>query len=154
MNVLYKTAVLVRTDRVCMDKTILRKVAEETLRLEGIQNSVEINLLLIDDAQIKKLNNQFLDRNRPTDVIAFGAKKGRPAKNRLKGFIGEIAISAETAQRNAKIFNTTKEKEIFLYIIHGILHLLGYDDENIRGKKIMQKRQAEILKEVCKYLNS
>lgn len=145
----YRITVIFQTGSDCQEEAKLKGVAKRTLQLEGIKNDIEINLLFTDDKGIKKLNQKFLGRNEPTDVISFGVKKGRPVKKDLRGFIGEVAISVETAECNAKRFNTTKEREIFLYIIHGILHLLGYEDKGKKEKKAIWDRQDKILEAVC-----
>lgn len=140
--------------RSCPNKENLRKIINEALRLEGTRNDISVNLLITDDEKIQKLNKQFLGRNAPTDVISFGSiVLSRPNKN-VKGFIGEVVISAQTAEYNAKRFNTTTEKEIFLYIIHGILHLLGYGDKTKKEKAIIENRQTKILEEACGQLIS
>ena len=149
METRYKIKVIVESKTACPNESELKKVAEKTLELEEINNYVELNILLTDNNEIKKLNSRFLRRNGPTDVIAFGAKKGRPLKHNLKGFIGDIVISVEMAEYNAKRFNTTRKEEICLYIIHGILHLLGYGDESDREKRIMENRQECILKSLA-----
>ena len=143
-----KITIIAEAKKGCPDIETLKKVVSETLRMEGIKNDIGVNLLLTDDKKIKELNRQFLGRNEPTDVLAFGAKKRSPYNKNLKGFIGEIAVSAETAEYNAERFNTTTEKEIFLYIIHGMLHLLGYEDRTKKEKGLIQKRQNKILEVV------
>lgn len=92
------------------------------------------SVLLVSDAQIKKLNKTYCKKNHPTDVLSFDT--------------GDIIISTETAKRNAKIYNNTLEKELALYVIHGILHLIGYDDTSKSKAKIMQQKQEEILKTI------
>ncbi|MCM8781805.1 MAG: rRNA maturation RNase YbeY, partial [Candidatus Omnitrophica bacterium] len=111
-----------------------------------------LNILLTDNKKIQKLNKRFLNRDEPTDVISFGTKRAFPAFRNLKGFLGDIVISAQMAKYNSKLFKTTFENEIFLYVIHGILHLLGYEDKPTRKKRFLQKRQNEILKAVRRRL--
>jgi len=91
---------------------------------------------------IQALNSRYLGKNIPTDVIAFGlgSKKGR--------IMGDIAVSVDTALRNAKLYHTSLLYEIQLYIIHGILHLLGYDDKTARQKALMRKKEEELIKKL------
>lgn len=145
----YKIAVIAQVADIGADEADLKKAAAKVLELEGVGPGVEINILFTDDKNIQDLNKRFLNRDEPTDVIAFGAKRGRPRKENLKGFIGDVVISVETATYNAKRFNTTKEKEILLYVTHGILHLLGYADESGKQQRIMQARQERLLSEIC-----
>jgi len=88
----------------------------------------------MQDTQIRKLNLKYKKVGRVTDVLAFNS--------------GDIAISVETAARNAKIYGTSKTKEILLYIIHGILHLAGYDDLTQKDSKRMQNKQEKVLSEI------
>ena len=96
---------------------------------------------------MKALNRKHRGRDRYTDVMAFAMKDGR----RLKGegdFLGDIIISLDAAARQAGYFKSTKERELKLYLIHGMLHLLGYDDETKGGFNRMSKRQIELIESV------
>ena len=97
-------------------------------------SDASLNLVLMTDAQIRRLNLKYKKVNRPTDVLAFET--------------GDIAISVDTASRNAKVYNTTKTKEILLYLIHGILHLSGYDDSTKKGSGLMQRKEDALLNKV------
>lgn len=141
----YKINIIIDTGKSCPDEASLKNAAEKTLRLEKIKKGASLNILLTGDKRIQRLNRQFLGRDEPTDVIAFGMKRG----GHLKGFIGDIVVSVETAECNSRRFNTTKRKEILLYIIHGILHLLGYGDETKKETRIIQERQNRILDAIC-----
>jgi len=132
----------------CPPQGFLREVARGTLGAEGVKGGVEINLLLAGEAEITRLNRRYLGRDTPTDVIAFGAKKGMGGARAARGYLGDIAISVDAARYNARRFKTTPKEEIALYVIHGILHLLGYDDTNERAKKLMEKRQFAIMRDV------
>jgi len=81
----------------------------------------------------------YLGRDTPTDVIAFddSLKKG--------DFVADIAISCDTAVRNARIFKTSAASELYRYVIHGMLHIMGYRDDNKAGKKRMHKKEEFIL---------
>ncbi|MEW6170989.1 MAG: rRNA maturation RNase YbeY [Candidatus Omnitrophota bacterium] len=118
----------------------IKNIIQKITRLEGIKYSVSI--IFVDDRFIKKLNKQFLKENHPTDVLSFPVKS-------CNLLLGEIIISVETAEKNSRIFKTTFETELYLYIIHGILHLLGYDDLTNKKRKIMERKQANLLKLIC-----
>jgi probable rRNA maturation factor len=115
----------------------LRRVWDE-LGLEG----AEASICLVSDAEIARMNAAFRGKKGPTDVLSFPAaenrrplriKRGRrgPMKNR---YLGDVAISPATAGRNAKTYGRTLSNEIRILILHGVLHLLGYDHETDRGK--------------------
>ena len=90
----------------------------------------------------KTLNKKFLKRSYPTDVLAFNFKEEKAPKRTI---FGEIVISAETVARNARHFGQSSKKELTLCVIHGILHLLGYDDLKVRDKKRMRYREQQLL---------
>jgi len=95
------------------------------------------------------LNQQFLAEDCPTDVLAFDLSSDgssyRRGRGRVKVIDGEIIISATTAVRNARTFKTTPVGEIRLYVIHGILHLLGYDDHVPADIKMMRAQEAKLV---------
>jgi len=99
--------------------------------------------LIVGDSKIRTLNRKYLNRETATDVLAFSMQEGR----RLRGcdkVLGDIVISVDRARVQAKIFKNTLKRELALYIIHGLLHLVGYKD----GSKKMEKLQQKILSEL------
>jgi probable rRNA maturation factor len=93
----------------------------------------EIFVWLISDRRMSRLHHQFLGEKGPTDVLTFQH--------------GEIFISVETAKRNARIFATSLIPELELYIVHGLLHLHGFDDRTSTGARTMKQAQEKILRE-------
>ena len=106
---------------------------------------VRVNVLLSDDEHITELNRQFLGRNEPTDVLAFPLDEETSQDD--EPTFGDVVISGETALREATERNIEPERELTLYALHGILHLLGYDDRTEADRKRMRARENEILKE-------
>jgi probable rRNA maturation factor len=86
------------------------------------------------------LNLKYLGKNRATDVMAFDI-----SKNKAK-ILADIVISGDTAVKNSKEFKTSSLYEAYLYVIHGVLHILGYDDETAQQRKIMEYKAQRILK--------
>ncbi|MBI5145251.1 MAG: rRNA maturation RNase YbeY [Candidatus Omnitrophica bacterium] len=111
------------------------------LSLEGRKKSGEITICFFNDRQIREFNLFYRGRDVATDVIAFDNSVHK------KEISGDIAVSCETAIRNARIFKTTPLSEIYLYVIHGLLHIIGYNDNNKKNRLIMQKKEKEILRE-------
>ena len=91
----------------------------------------EIAVWIVSDRRIAALHRKFMDEPGPTDVITFQH--------------GEIFISAETARRHAHRFKNTLARELKLYIVHGLLHLQGFDDRDERGARAMRAVQSRIL---------
>jgi len=98
----------------------------------------------VDDHQIKKLNQKYLYRSRPTDVISFSQIEGEFSHININ-LLGDVVISVETAKRQAKQVKTTLQDEITFLLIHGILHLLGYDHESSTKKsREMRAKEREL----------
>ena len=104
-----------------------------TTRPTDLTTLREIFVLIISDRRMESLHRQFLNQSGATDVITFSH--------------GEIFISAETARRHARQFGNSLTCELQRYIVHGLLHLHGFDDRNERDARRMKKIQEEILKQ-------
>ena len=118
----------------------------KSLEMEGH----EVSLLLVDDREITEINGDYLGRNHPTNVIAFSMHEGDfGAINPL--LLGDIVISVETALRDARTGDLPLEDEINYLMIHGVLHLLGYDHEQPREAEEMEKKEKEIFFALKKY---
>jgi probable rRNA maturation factor len=108
---------------------ILKTLSEETVKIP-----VCVTVCFVNDAAIRKLNLKYLGQDAPTDVLAFSAT-------------GDVVISTDTAVRNSTIFKTTPVYETYLYVVHGILHLSGYEDKTCKGKKLMEDKAKRILRQ-------
>jgi len=115
----------------------VRSLVSLALRQEGLD--AELSVALVDDGQIAELNRRFLERADVTDVLAFpyGCEGGVLS--------GEIVVNADQAVRQARGRRHGPEDELRLYIIHGLLHLLGYDDHDPADRKRMRGRESELL---------
>lgn len=129
----------------------LRHAARVTLLDENIR-AAEISLVLTDDTEIHRINREFLGHDYPTDVISFRLDDGEPIlpgvtvlQNCLEG---ELIISLDTAQRAAAEHGCSLEAEVILYVVHGLLHLCGYDDLTDQARPIMRRREREILSQL------
>jgi probable rRNA maturation factor len=106
----------------------------------------ELSILLVDDDEIQRLNREYLTRDRPTNVLAFAMRDGED-QHLHPAVLGDVVISTETAQREALQRDVTLEEEIALLLVHGILHLLGYDHEDdTSAAAAMQAKEEEVLK--------
>lgn len=94
----------------------------------------EVELTLVDDDSITRVHADFMDDPTPTDVITFHH--------------GEILVSIDTAERQAAEFGKSWPQEVSLYLIHGLLHLAGYEDKSPKAFEEMAKQQEAILQEV------
>jgi probable rRNA maturation factor len=134
-----------RQDKVPLGKgvrNLVRRAAREAARVAGGEIKGELSVALMDDETITELNRRFLGHDYPTDVLAFPPGETRPGRSARVA--GDIAISVETASRQAQEYGITLDQEIALLVAHGVLHLLGYDDApGMEGE--MRKKEAQVL---------
>ena len=133
-------------------KMLVRAAIEATLDYEQYGNAVEVSVTFTDDEGIRKLNRQFRNIDRSTDVLSFplfdyeGAED-EPPVDEFMGMLGDIVISLETAKRQAEEFGHSFEREAAFLCVHSMLHLLGYDHEKgDEEDRDMRARQSEIMK--------
>lgn len=124
----------------------LREVVKKALRSEG--SSGQVALVITDDEGIQALNRQYLGRDAPTDVLAFGAQETAAsfvAAPEMAGYLGDVIVSYPRAVAQAEDEGQTVEAELNLLIVHGVLHLLGYDHADEQQRAAMWARQEAIL---------
>jgi probable rRNA maturation factor len=126
-----------RQRKIAIDRAALEDFARRALPLcarergSGLTSLTEIGVLLISDRKIEELHRRFMKIPGPTDVITFQH--------------GEICISGATALRQAEAFGTSLDHELRLYLVHGLLHLHGFDDRKPRGRARMKAVQENIV---------
>jgi probable rRNA maturation factor len=144
----------------------VRQIIEGVLRAEGVVRT-ELVVALVDDPTIHRVNREHLDHDYPTDVISFlydrqpaepvpdapsvgKARSGSLDASTPRGFgvslEGELVVSTETALREAAQFGWNPLDELTLYLVHGTLHLCGYDDQTDEEIAEMRHREKSILK--------
>lgn len=128
------------------------KVPKEKLRavlrhvmMEELGREVNVSVAVVTDERITELNKAFRDHIGPTDVLAFPFDEEEIGPEGQRVF-GEIVISAQRARDEARLRHIDPELELILYAVHGMLHLVGYDDQSVQRSKEMRKREAEILR--------
>jgi probable rRNA maturation factor len=127
---------LLRVPRQRMTSTV-----DSMLRSAGC-SKVDLNILVVDDAAIHEYNRDYLGHDYPTDVVTFPAFEGaRPSS----GPLGDLVVSAETARREASVRGHGPQAELLLYVVHGVLHLLGYDDRNTAEREKMRAQERKVL---------
>lgn len=99
-----------------------------------------ISFVFTDNKNIRSLNKKYFGRDHPTDVIAFSLDDACDPLNTL----GEIVISTEQARENSGKFRTSIEEELLLYVLHGLLHILGFEDKTKSGKNKMKRIQKHL----------
>ena len=127
--------------KIKIDKRMIRSTVLKILKTLDCADK-EISLSFVDDEKIKQLNKQYLGKDKATNVLSFSLLEGEYG-NINPQILGDVIISVETAQRDALYGKLTVDQEIDFLIIHGILHLLGYNHENTTEKETKKMRQKE-----------
>jgi probable rRNA maturation factor len=124
----------------------LKRMAIRALELVE-QNQAELSIGLVGNAEMKKLNAKYRKKNYPTDVLSFSVENRLLIGNRL---LGDVIISVEKAKQQAKERQRTLDEEMATLVIHGILHLLGYDHErSISDARLMERLEKKIYQTLC-----
>ncbi len=124
-----------------VDEDKVKEILENTLKAAG--KDAELSVVLVNDDKIRELNNSYLSEDTPTDVLSFELDDvDEEADGKING---EIIVSIQTAVNTAKKMGGDVECEIFLYLVHGLLHLMGYDDKDEKMADAMHKEEAGIL---------
>jgi len=135
-----------------LDPSWLQKIAEQVLVAQGAGAEVEMGLVIATEERIKQLNRDYRRKDEPTDVLAFSAREEVGAD--LPPFVsppdgvlhlGEVIISYPQAEVQAKEHRHSLKKELAILIIHGVLHLLGYEHDKPELERRMRAREAELL---------
>ncbi len=112
----------------------LKEIAQKTIEYLKFKKLLDISIVLVGKAKIKSLNKKYRKKNKITDVLAFD--------------YGEIFICLPQAKKQAKELKHSLKQEIAILLIHGLLHLAGYDDESSKNYNIMLKKQNEIWEKI------
>jgi len=126
-----------------VNKSTLHFAAQKTLEHQAVPLSSGLAILITTDQQIRDLNSRFRGMDTPTDVLSFNLNQLDPDENTQ--YLGDVVISYPTASAQAQTYGHTVTDELQLLIVHGILHLLGYDHAKPADKTLMWSVQNEIL---------
>ena len=134
-----------------LESALLERAARFTLDtstwlstgLESAPADVDMTIVLTDDSQLHELNREYLGVDAPTDVLSFPASETDPETGAT--YLGDILVSIPRAMQQAQVAGHTVEAEVQLLVVHGTLHLLGYDHAEAEEKARMWKAQAEVM---------
>lgn len=139
-----------RHKRIKIDKRNIRAAMRKLLKILDCENK-EISLTFVDDATIQQINKQYLSKDKPTNVISFSLQEGEFGGVN-PDVLGDIVISADTAASDADQGQLSFDEEILFLMIHGLLHLLGYNHENTSpsNSQKMKKKEEELFRQLTK----
>jgi probable rRNA maturation factor len=126
-------------------QAVLRNAAQATLLQQRVPAGVELTIVITGNAQLRSLNRAFRDVDAPTDVLSFATDE-RLRPNAV--YLGDVIISYPKAREQAKAGGHSVQAELQLLVVHGVLHLLGYDHYTKAEKNLMWKAQAAVLKKL------
>ncbi|MDH7499534.1 MAG: rRNA maturation RNase YbeY [candidate division NC10 bacterium] len=130
--------------KIKIDRDLLREVTRRTLEGLGCSDA-ECGVLVVNDKRIAEFNRRFRKVSGPTDVLAFSMREG-PGCEGSPQLLGDVVISAERALCQAREEGHSLEEELCFLLVHGLLHLLGWEDRTEAKRKRMLKAQEEILR--------
>jgi probable rRNA maturation factor len=137
-----KISIAVPQESVPIDRGRMREAARAVLEGEGVRD-YEISLAFVDNATIHQLNKRYLQHDEPTDVLSFPLSD--PGSKKLHG---ELVLGAEVARDEAARRGHDVQAELALYVIHGLLHLCGYEDHEDADRTEMRARERTYLQAV------
>lgn len=137
------------TRRHALDAARLKRTARALLAAAG-RGRTTLSLSLVGDAAIRRLNREYRGKDRATDVLSFPlldpsrAARAQGSANAPEALLGDVVISLDAAERQAATYGATLEREVLRLLIHGVLHLLGYDHEGAAERRRMVARERRL----------
>jgi probable rRNA maturation factor len=128
-----------------VDHDRLSSLATHALVAEKVDDASELSILFVSAEHMRKLNSHFAGDDYPTDVLAFPMMDDDDLDDEEGPLLGDVVVCPAVAQRNADRIGHSLEVELGVLVVHGTLHLLGYDHQGTKDKEAMDRRQSEIL---------
>lgn len=131
-------------------ESLIEQVLEECHVLMEITDETEISVTLVDDHEIRMLNNDYRGIDQVTDVLSFALEEGLPFEQPigLPRVLGDIVISLERADAQRIEYGHSLKREVGYLIAHGFFHLLGYDHQNDEDKQLMRIQEEKIMRKL------
>ena len=137
------------------EESLIRNVVETVLKEEGVKKEVEVYITLTHNDNIRKINAEHRNIDKPTDVLSFPMfereeipmlkKESSSEEGQVETMLGDIIVSVEKVREQAEEYGHSFKRELAYLVTHGMLHLLGYDHMIEQEKVVMRKREEEIL---------
>lgn len=126
---------------VALDEPLLAALARHALEAEDVEAAAELSILFVGAGHIRRLNARYAGDDYATDVLAFPMMED----DEESVLLGDVVVCPEIAQANAEKAGGTLDRELRMLVVHGTLHLLGYDHQNDAQRAAMDKRTNEIM---------
>jgi probable rRNA maturation factor len=153
----YEVSIRIETPfRGRLDRAALRRLAVRVLKAESVEPPAEVSLAVTDDETVRDLNRRYRGLDEPTDVLSFGHEAAAAPFGRVRTApfvtppdgvrrLGEVILSYPTAERQAGEAGRSVQEEAAHLVVHGILHLLGYDHESLLDERRMRAQEKSLL---------
>ena len=127
----------------------INQVAAICLREEQLPEDVEVDLLFVDNEAIREMNLEYRDKDSATDVLSFPMyEPDEEIDDEEEVLLGDIVISLERAQEQCEEYGHSLEREVMYLLVHGLLHLAGYDHIEEEDKKVMRAQEEKLLAQI------
>lgn len=133
--------------KIKINNILIKKAILHTLKSEMCPQNTHVSVAIVSDSKIKQLNTTYREKCSVTDVLAFPMQE-KEFPQICKGVLGEIVISAESAEIQAKNMNIPFDEEMIRLSVHGTLHLLSYTDTSTHDARKMITRQEQLVREL------
>ena len=130
-----RVTIINRQDFVPIDEKEVRRALELLPPSPPLPGKYRLSLVYLDDAEMAELNRRYLKKDGPTDVLAFPLERD----------VGEVVVSGETALHEAEAREIEPAGELLLYTVHGVLHLMGYDDKTPEEADVMHEMEKRVV---------
>ncbi len=129
-----------------VDEELVRRIAEHALESEGVPPEVELSVALVGAEEIQRLNEAYRGIPEPTDVLSFPMDEGLISRDGQPRLLGDVVLSPEVARDRAAAAGYPFQAYMGLLLVHGVLHLLGYDHLTTEEADEMEARERELLR--------
>ncbi|MEM7223474.1 MAG: rRNA maturation RNase YbeY [Pseudomonadota bacterium] len=130
-------------------EALIERAAGTALRHAGETEAVELSLVLVDDDFMKELNGRFRGQDKATNVLSFGDLEPRPESPRqVPWLLGDVVLARQTVEREAAAQAKSMNDHVIHLVVHGVLHLLGFDHESEPEARAMERLEVAVLAEL------
>jgi len=131
---------------------VITNMVNQTARLGRLPKNTEVSILIVDNSYIQELNLIYRNQNKPTDVLSFSMNETLENEPEYESgsevnLLGDIVISLEQALAQSREYGHSLERELGFLVVHGMLHLLGYDHEREDERKLMRSLEEKVMQE-------
>ena len=128
-----------------LDLDAFVRLSEFVLEREDVPDQAELSLAIVDLEEMTELNSTYREKDGPTDVLSFGCDDPCPVEGDEPIALGDVVLAPEIAVEQAEELGRTVEEELNLLLVHGILHLLGYEHDSDKSEAVMRSREEALL---------